>query len=262
MLDFRGAAKRLSSDAIHKAAEVIGCDIAAIKAVIDVESRGGYLSDGRPKILFERHVFSKRTNGRFDASHPDISSSRPGGYKGNAAEYDRLARATALDRDAALKSASWGAFQIMGYHHAAVGHAGVDDFCRAMCDSEDEHLEAFVQFVKVNRLDDELCRRDWAGFARGYNGPAYLKNRYDTKLRAAYTLHAMSPPRAEPVERTLKMGDDGDDVEWLQERLGLPVDGDFGPATKAAVMAFQKAHGLQADGVAGIRTQEALKAAP
>jgi hypothetical protein len=260
MREFTGPATRFSPEAIRNAAEAIGCDVAAIRAVIDVESRGGFLPDGRPKILFERHVFRKRTEGRFDRSHPDISSPKPGGYKGGAAEYERLERAIQLDRRAALQSASWGAFQVMGYHHRSLGCPDVEDFCRAMCQSEDDHLDAFVKFVKRNRLDDELCRRDWAAFARGYNGPAYRKNRYDTKLSAAYTLHAMSPPRADPIERTLKMGDDGEDVEWLQEKLGVTVDGDFGPATKAAVIAFQERHGLHPDGIVGAKTQAALEA--
>lgn len=258
MPEFTGPATRFTPGAIQKAADDIGCDVAAIKAVIDVESRGGFLSDSRPKILFERHVFSKRTDSRFDQSHPDISSRTPGGYKGGAAEYDRLGQAIALDRTAALESASWGAFQIMGYHHASLGMPDVEDFCRGMCNSEDDHLAAFVRFVELNNLDDELCRRDWAGFARGYNGPGFLKNRYDTKLAAAYTLHAVSPPRTDPIQRTLKMGDDGPDVAALQKKLGLVADGDFGPATKAAVVAFQKQNGLGSDGIVGSKTRQAL----
>jgi len=260
MLEFTGAATRFSEDAIAKAAKTIGCDVAAIKSVITVESQGGFLSDTRPKILFERHVFSRRTGGKYDSSHPDISSPQAGGYRGGSAEYERMGRALALDRAAALASASWGAFQIMGYHGASLGYADVETFCRGMCRSEDDHLDAFVRFVKLNRLDDELCRRDWAGFARGYNGPAYLKNRYDTKLAAAYVLHAGSGARTDPIARTLKMGDDGPDVAWLQDRLGLRADGDFGPATKAAVIAFQQQHGLRADGVVGAATQEKLGA--
>lgn len=258
MTEFTGPATRFSEGAIQEAADEIGCDVAAVKAVIDVESRGGFLPDTRPKILFERHVFSKRTGGRFDDSHPDISSRDPGGYKGGAAEYDRMLRAAALDRKAALESASWGAFQIMGYHHNALGTPDVEDFCRGMCNSEDDHLSAFVRFVKLNKLDDELRRRDWAGFARGYNGPAYLKNRYDTKLAAAYTLHSIAPPRTEGTQRTLKMGDDGEDVKWLQGKLGVAPDGDFGPATKQAVMAFQQGRGMIADGIVGPKTRQAL----
>lgn len=260
MSEFMGSAKRFSREAISAAARDIGCDEAAIRAVIDVESRGGFLADKRPKILFERHHFHRHTNGRFSAAHPDISSSKGGGYKGNAAEYDRLGRAVELDREAALKSASWGAFQIMGSNHKAAGFANVESFCKAMCEGEDDHLRAFVKFVKANRLDDELCRRDWEGFARGYNGPNFRKFRYSEKLEAAYLVHSTVTPRTDASpRRTLKMGDEGDDVEWLQERLKVdPVDGDFGPATKLAVMEFQAKRGLKVDGVAGAATLGAL----
>ncbi len=261
MSEFAGPATRFSSGAISQAAKDIGCDEAAVRAVIDVESRGGFLPDKRPKILFERHLFYRQTNGKFSQGHPDICASKGGGYKGKAAEYDRLTRAIALDRQAALKSASWGAFQILGSNHKAAGFADVESFCKAMSQGEDEQLGAFVNFVKANRLDDELCRRDWAGFARGYNGPSYRKFEYDTKLRAAYNYHASVTPRADQSpRRTLKMGHQGDDDEWLQEKLGLAADGDIGPATKQAVIAFQASKGLTADGIAGARTLEALGA--
>src|ERR1035437_4566417 len=54
------------------------------------------------------------------------------------------------------------------------------------------------------------------------------------------------------INSTLSVGSTGPDVVCLQNALGgLTVDGNFGPATKAAVMAFQTAHGLVADGVFG-----------
>jgi hypothetical protein len=256
-MNFSGPAKRFSASAIEDAARDIGCDVAAIKAVIAVESSGGFLADSRPKILFERHVFSRLTGHKFDGSHPDISSTRPGGYRGGAAEYERLGAAIALDEEAALKSASWGAFQIMGGNFQAAGFDDVASFCEAMVESEDEHLAAFVKFVQANRLDDELRRRDWTGFARGYNGPNFRINRYDEKLAAAYVVHS-SPPRAAAGARTLRMGDGGEDVERLQAKLGVTVDGDFGPATKARLVAWQGANGLEADGIAGPRTLQKL----
>jgi hypothetical protein len=259
MGEFSGPATPFSSAAIADAAKAIGCDEAAIRAVIAVESHGGFLADNRPKILFERHYFHRLTNGKFDKSDPDICSAQAGGYKGGVAEWDRMDRAIKLDRQAALKSASWGAFQIMGANHQAAGFADVESFCHAMCQSEDDQLKAFVGFVKANHLDDELCRRDWAGFARGYNGPGYRQFNYDNKLQAAYVYHASVAPRAGGGgRRTLKMGDQGEDVKSLQAKLGLLADGDFGPATKAAVVKFQLSKGLQGDGIAGQQTQTAL----
>jgi uncharacterized protein (TIGR02594 family) len=250
-------AHQISEEAIEEAAAELGCEVAAIKAVIDVESGGGFLEDGRPKILFERHLFCRLTDGRHDQAAPGISSSKAGGYCGGAGEWDRFDEACLYDRDAALQSVSWGAFQILGTNYRAAGFGTLQDFYNAMFESADRHLEAFVNFVKTNRLDDELRRRDWAGFARGYNGPAYWRNRYDQKLAAAYALHASGGPRAGHAQ-TLRIGDSGPDVEELQEKLGIEADGDFGPATRAAVVAFQKSNGLTPDGIVGRKTREKL----
>lgn len=64
--------------------------------------------------------------------------------------------------------------------------------------------------------------------------------------------------------RPLGRGDAGGDVADLQARLMqepgivLEIDGQFGPLTEAAVRAFQRAHGLAADGIAGARTFAAM----
>lgn len=256
-LEFSGPATRMTDEAIAKAAAALGCEVAAVKAVIDVESRGGFLSDKRPKILYERHFFSRLTKGKFDSKNPDIASKSTGGYKGGPAEYDRLAKAISLDRAAALQSASWGAFQIMGANFKVAGFSDVESFVVAMCKSEGDQLAAFVNFVKGNKLDDELRHRDWVGFARGYNGPSYKKNSYDTKLANAYAHHAGGGARTDGP-RTLKMGDEGDDVKALQKALGISADGDFGPTTKAAVVVFQQTNKLEPDGSVGPMTRARL----
>lgn len=71
-----------------------------------------------------------------------------------------------------------------------------------------------------------------------------------------------------PAHRTIRKGDRGDDVKEMQEiliRNGYNVgstgaDGIFGKNTKAAVIGFQKANGLTADGICGPRTWEKLLA--
>jgi hypothetical protein len=49
-----------------------------------------------------------------------------------------------------------------------------------------------------------------------------------------------------------------DSVKLLQRRLGVAADGDFGPATAAAVRRFQRRRGLTVDGVVGPATWHAL----
>lgn len=57
---------------------------------------------------------------------------------------------------------------------------------------------------------------------------------------------------------TIKRGSKGKDVEALQIKLSLLVDGIFGPFTEEAVKEFQKKNGLAADGVVGPKTWEKL----
>jgi len=169
------------------ASKRLNCEVAKIRAVAQVESRGsGFLSDGRVVILFERHHFRRFTNGIYDNSHPQISNKNPGGYFGNENEYHRFNEAFSLNAKAAMLSCSWGKFQIMGFNYAICGFWSINDFVDAMKISEGEQLEAFCGFVEHNNLDDELRRGDWAGFARGYNGKNYKINNYDVKMKNAF----------------------------------------------------------------------------
>lgn len=61
---------------------------------------------------------------------------------------------------------------------------------------------------------------------------------------------------------TVRQGSSGEWVSRLQSALGLHVDADFGPITDKAVRAFQSAHGLEADGIAGRNTYRALGLIP
>jgi len=250
--EFSGDATPMTPTAIAAAARDLECDEAAIHAVIEIESKGGFDTAKRPRILFERHYFHRLTGGQFDADAPDISHRRWGGYGRSGAQYRRLERAIDLDREAALRSASWGAFQIMGDNYSACGFAGIEEFIAAMVTNEDAHLAAFVAFLKSERLDRPLRDHDWARFARGYNGPAFRKHRYDERLAAAWRRHS--------CKGLLREGCKGAAVRQLQTRLNVSADGHFGPITAAAVRAFQRGRGLAADGLFGPRTRAALEA--
>lgn len=178
------------------AGKLLNCDVAAIKAVAEVESSGnGFLTDGRVKILFEGHQFYKFTKGAYAVSHPTIcykkwttkfyTKGSNADVRG-AGELARLAEAMSLNQTAALLSASYGKFQIMGFNFAVAGFTTVQDFYKAMQVSEAEHLMAFCNYIKGNAIDDELRSHNWAGFAFRYNGADYKKNQYDTKLAKAH----------------------------------------------------------------------------
>jgi hypothetical protein len=178
----------ITDAACHAAAERLKCEVAAIKAVaqVETEAHGPFDEYGRATILFERHYFRNFTNAKYNKTHPDISGS-PGGHGKFSEQYKKLSRAAMLDERAALKSASWGTFQIMGANHADAGYSDVNSFVTAMAQSADKHLEAFVAFIDKNpRAKKALQNKNWARFAAEYNGKNYKQNLYDTKLEAAF----------------------------------------------------------------------------
>lgn len=196
----RGGGSSLSENDLEGAAQELGCETAAIKAVAQVEASGsGWLADGRPKILFEAHHFSRLSwpAHYFDKELPDISSrkwNRSLYGKSGEHQYDRLEKAMGFDRNAALQSASYGRFQIMGFNYKAAGFSSVEAMVQAMFASETQHLNAFVRFLISRGLHKHLQTKNWAAFARGYNGSQYAVNHYDTKLEAAYRKHAKAAP--------------------------------------------------------------------
>ena len=229
---FDGPGRPLTADGFTRICDTIECDAPTLWAVLSVETAGfGFLPDRRPRILFERHIFHKRTGGRFSAAHPDISNARRGGYASGAAEYPRLERALALDAAAALQSASWGVGQVMGFNHAPAGFATVHAMVDAMIESEDAQLMATASFICASNLARTLRTRNWAGFAKGYNGPAYAVNKYDTKLAAFHARYTDSSP-------DLRMRAAQAALLYIGLNPG-PVDGLPGRRTRAAIKEFQ-----------------------
>ncbi|HZI02665.1 MAG TPA: N-acetylmuramidase domain-containing protein, partial [Archangium sp.] len=250
---FTGTATPLTAQGIEACAARLSVQPAEIWTVLRVETRGcGYFSDRRPVILFERHVFSRKTGHRFDAQAPDISNPQAGGYAGGVKEYERLARALALDEQAALESASWGLGQVMGFNATDLGYGSVEQFVTRMMVSEDEQLAALTTFIQKNGLAEPLRHHDWAAFARGYNGPGYEKNQYDKKLAEAYQhLTSRSLPDLSVREGQLLL-------TYLGFEPGS-VDGASGPHTLAALHKFQSQSALPTTSSFDAATLEALR---
>lgn len=177
----------------QRAAADLGCQVAAIKAVRDVEAGGaGFNPDESIKLLFEGHHFHRLTGGKHAAKYPHLSYpkwTRAFYGTNQVEEHKRFNAAVALDPVAALLSTSFGLFQVMGFNHARCGFADAADMLKAFAKGEPEQLDGFVEFVRFSGLADELQQKRWADFARLYNGPSYAVNRYDTKLAAAFRKH-------------------------------------------------------------------------
>ena len=193
-MDFVGTAKRLEDGDIATIAEQIGVEEASLRAVLQVETGGkGYDAKNRPKALFERHKFWKEL-----ADTPDLQTNAAGlglAYpkwgekpypKDSDGVYSEISAACEIDLDGALRSTSWGLGQIMGSNYRMVGCATVQDMVEQAKQSEVMQLQQWVGFVRSANLLQALKNKDWAAFAKGYNGPGYATNKYDVKLAAAY----------------------------------------------------------------------------
>lgn len=198
--------KLLSEKDLLDFADLYGLELAAVKAVNQIESSGkGFLAFGKPRILFEGHVFWKELKKREIEPNSFLNSLSQDVlyekwtkkyYKGGEGEYERMEKAAHISalpgtKEAAYCSASWGAFQIMGYNFKNLGYSSIDAWVSAMSDHEREHLAAFGKFISMKsisgkKLVDWLKEKNWAKFAEGYNGTGYKKNKYDEKLKVAY----------------------------------------------------------------------------
>jgi peptidoglycan hydrolase-like protein with peptidoglycan-binding domain len=169
-------------------------EVAAIKAVHEVESNGRGFLNGKIKILFEGHVFWKELqkrninpiplqNGNEDILYKSYFSPNPH-YRLD--QYTRLNKALNINAEAAYSAASYGLFQVMGYHYKAMQFAAAKDFVDYLSVDEANQLDIFGRFLELNNLLKTLHSLNWAKFALGYNGTGYKTNKYDTKLATAY----------------------------------------------------------------------------
>jgi putative chitinase len=127
-------------------------------------------------------------------------------------------------------------------------------------------LRISCEFWKEHGLNALCDQDDIKGVTKRINGGLNgLKSRTELTERAKAVLQGHRPGEDHPV---LRRGARGDTVELLQRLLAargfpeLKADGDFGPATEAAVRQFQSAHKLEVDGVVGPNTWAALEKAP
>lgn len=188
--------EKISEKDFQHVAELLGIEVAVLKAVQQVETggRGGFFAPGKPAILFEGHIFWNQLKKR--GIHPEgyvkgnenilYPKWEKNHYCGGMREYERLEQARKINKEAADASASWGMFQMMGFNYAACGYQSVEAMVTDMCEGEVNQLEAMARFIQNNRMVQYLKNKDWAGFAKRYNGPCYAENKYDEKLMNAY----------------------------------------------------------------------------
>jgi hypothetical protein len=198
--------KILTLDEITAAAQEHGLDVAALQAVVQVESGGsGFLPDGRLKILYEGHWMYRQLKAK-GIDPAAMHKAKPTlcfrtwtkeHYRGGAGEWERIEEVKAyasslaspkvfeIHKQAAYESCSWGMFQMMGFHYKALGFPTVYEFKHALEEGEHRHLELVLKWMQGNGLLTRLQKLDWQGFTRGYNGSGQVQA-YSAKLISAY----------------------------------------------------------------------------
>jgi hypothetical protein len=208
------------AELIKEAAETLSVDVPSVRAVVAVESSGlpfnppdaktpqGRKVGGFPTIRFETEVFWKRL-GKINPLRlvlqnterlPDfvLEDSKDFGKavlrkdwykplgKGDYWSWDYLETARIVNYYTANESTSWGAFQVMGFNYKYAGFKDVGSFVGAQRSLEGQ-FSSFVSFIKNNpAIHKALAKKNWAAFAKLYNGPGYRKNDYDGKMARFY----------------------------------------------------------------------------
>lgn len=188
---------RLTEDDFVEVAAEMDVEVAAIKAVVEIEagkSHQGFWSEGKPLINFDLSMFRRFASrngialGKYRRSHSVVFSrpmaSRYGSQQ--AAQQARLDAARTIHDLSAVQGTFWGMFQIGGFNWKKCGADSPDDFVRLMSRSERDQLELFATFVRKSGLLPALQARNWRAFARGYNGSSYAARGYHTRMASAY----------------------------------------------------------------------------
>lgn len=186
----------LTEEDFQEVARRLGVEVAAIKAVVDIEagqSHQGFAAPGKPLINFDLTMFrrfaSKRgvNLSRYSKSHAVVFSASRGSQ---TRAHNRLDAAMSINPHAAIEGTFWGMFQIGGFNWKKCGAESLEDFVAKMSCSERAQLDMFAEFIINAGLLKALREKNWASFARGYNGPGYAKRGYDTRMAQAYARHS------------------------------------------------------------------------
>lgn len=260
-------------DLAELAKQMPGCTEAHLRTVVDVETNGkGYDIMTNVAFLFEPHKFYANLKGAElqEAIKKGLAYKfwkGPGSYpKSVALRWAQFQQAVVINETAAIMSASWGLGQIMGSEYTEAGYTSPQEMLTAFWKSEKDQVQGMVNLIKARGLDKDLVKfpemANCRHFALRYNGSAYEKNNYHNKLHDAFvrndsrlkTIKLPSIPKVQVDDTTLRVGDSdtapNGPIRRLQELFkekgySLQVDGNFGPGTRAVVLAWKGNQNMQ-----------------
>ncbi|MCI9285782.1 MAG: N-acetylmuramidase family protein [Muribaculaceae bacterium] len=185
----------LTEEDFAEVAARLGVEVAAIKAVVEIEAgrtHEGFASPGHPLINFDLTMFRRFAKRRgvnlskYSKTHSVVFNS----HRGNQTRARRrLDAARTIHPHAAIEGTFWGMFQIGGFNWKKCGCSSIEEFEERMSRSERDQLDMFAEFITNAGLLKHLQNKNWAAFARGYNGPSYARRAYHTRMASAYAKH-------------------------------------------------------------------------
>lgn len=185
----------LTQEDYEEIAADLGIEAAVIRAVVEIETgktRRGFHAPGLPVINFDlpifrraalRHGIDLKQHSGSAALQP-INISKYGSQQ--KAQQARFDAALAIDSITAMESTFWGMFQLGGFNWQLCGASSLDEFVQLMKRSEYDQLRLFTNYIVNSGLLKYLKEKNWAAFARIYNGPSYASRKYHTRMAAAY----------------------------------------------------------------------------
>ncbi|RLD64813.1 MAG: hypothetical protein DRI95_10045 [Bacteroidetes bacterium] len=180
----------------------LGIDLAAVVAVIGVESGGEGFDDGKVLIRFENHLFYRywgKENGKIFKAHFKFSNDKKwlghkfrkdaddewGSFHGDQyKEHEVLAFARKLDENLALISISMGLPQILGRNSKLIGYDNVVEMYENFNRDIRFHIFGLFDFLSP-RMIKYLRNKEFVNFAKYYNGAGQAR-RYGKWLQDYY----------------------------------------------------------------------------
>jgi len=204
-----------------------------------------------PLIRIEGHHVYKHLKNRPDlltaaskigAASRKMNAIKQGSQSKRWEMFEKLYR---IDPEAAVLSTSFGLGQVLGANFKMLGFNTPEEFFLFVKSGICEQVDVTVRYIDKAGLSGYLNNQKWKPFARGYNGPAYAKYQYDKKIQQAMRLVRSGSALPAMWDDYINFGDEGPVVVIIQKRLAAmdyykgPIDGDFGPGTRAAVKEYQ-----------------------
>lgn len=194
-----GKGSLISKDLYEKESKRIGVETAMMLSIAKQESkRESFYKEGQATILFERHKMweylmkdlkkSKEELKKLKAADPAIVNDNSGGYGKYSEQYEKLEKAKKIDYNTAVKSCSWGKFQVMGFNYA-VAFSSPKEMEKSVNLCEIQQFYFFIGYLeKTNGIIDAMKNKNWELIAAKYNGSKWKTYNpdYATNIKKFY----------------------------------------------------------------------------